>query len=67
MRQALFAEDGDFGGGDFEAVEAMIFVEIEEDFEVGGGGAEAFVGFAGDGGGAGGFDGDGAGSEVLRD
>jgi hypothetical protein len=62
-RRELVAEDGGFGGGDFDAHEAMIFVEEELDFEVGGGGADGFgVGLAADGGGAGGFDGDVAGS-----
>jgi hypothetical protein len=62
-RRALVAEDGGFGGGDFDAHEAMIFVEEELDFEVGGGGADGFgVGPAADGGGTGGFDGDVAGS-----
>jgi hypothetical protein len=42
-------------------------VKIEIDFEVGGGDAKAFVGFAVDGGGAGGFGGDDAGHEFLRD
>jgi len=61
----LVADDGDFGGRDFEAHEAMGGVEIEIDFEVGGGDAKAFVGFAVDGGGAGSFGGDGAGHEFL--
>ena len=61
--KGLVAEDGGFGGGDFDAHEAMIFVEEELDFEVGGGGADGFgVGPAADGGGTGGFDGDVAGS-----
>ena len=68
MRRKLVAEDGGFGGGDFDAHEAMIFVEEELDFEIGGGGAESLgVGLIADGGGAGGLDGDVAGSEFLRD
>ena len=67
VEDTLVADDGDFGGGDFEALEAVVFVEIEHDFEIGGGYAEAVVGFAvGGGDGAGGFDGDRAGSEFLR-
>src|SRR5580704_3910808 len=42
-------------------------VEIEVDFEVARADAKAFVGFAVDGGGAGGFGRDGAGHELLRD
>ena len=45
----------------------MVGVEEEVDFEVGGGDFEEFVIFAVDGGGAGGFNGDGAGSELLGD
>src|SRR5207249_6587746 len=58
---------GDFGGGDFQTHEAVIVVEKEKNFEVGRGDLETFIGFAIGRGGAGGFDGDGAGSELLRD
>ncbi len=58
----LFADDGYFGGGDFEAHEFVGGVEIEKDFEVGRGGFQGFVGFSAGGGSAGGFDGDGSGS-----
>jgi hypothetical protein len=34
----LFADDGYFGGGDFEADELVAGVEVEKDFDVGGGG-----------------------------
>src|ERR1700761_2927670 len=67
-RKNLVADDGDFGGGDFEALEAVVFVEIEHHFEVGGGDAEAVVGFAvrsGDR--ASGFYGDRPGSKFLGD
>ena len=56
----LFADDGYFGGGDFEADEFVAGVEIEMDFEVGGGGFQGFVGFSAGGGCASGFDSDGA-------
>ncbi len=63
----LIADDGDFGGGDFEAHEAVGGVEVKIDFEVGGGDAKAFVGFSVEGGRPSGFGGDGAGHEFLRD
>src|ERR1700733_7541627 len=67
VRRELVADDGDFGGGDLDAVEAVIFVEVEHDFEVGGCDAEAVVGFAVCGGDrACGLDGDRAGREFLR-
>jgi hypothetical protein len=62
LLKALLADDGDFCAGDFYAVEAMLFVEVEEDFDVGGAGAKAFIGFAVYRCGTGGFDGDGSGS-----
>jgi hypothetical protein len=40
---ALIANDGDFGGRDFETHQAMSRIEVEIDFEVGGGDAKAFV------------------------
>ena len=58
----LLPDDGYFGGGDFEANESVGGIEIEKDFDVGGGSFQTFVGFSGGGGCAGGFDGDGAGS-----
>ena len=61
-RQPLFADDGYFGGGDFEADEFVAGVEVEVDFDVGGGGFQGFVGFSTGRRGAGGFDGDSAGS-----
>jgi len=58
-RGKLVADYGDFGGGDFETLEAVVFIEIEHDFEVGSGDAQAVVGFAvGGGDAAGGLDGD---------
>src|SRR5271166_547087 len=66
-RRLLLANDGDFCARDFYAFEAMFLVQVQEDFEVGGGGAKAFVVFARDGGFAGSFYGDGAGGELLRD
>jgi len=56
----LFTDDGYFGGGDFEADQFVGGVEVEKDFEVGGGGFQGFVGFSAGGGSAGGFDTDGA-------
>ena len=63
----LFADDGDFGGWNFEAHEAVIRIEQEQDFEVGSGDLEGFEGFSVRIGGAGGFDGDGTGRQLLRD
>ena len=57
----LFADDSYFGGGDFEADESVAGVEVEKNFEIGGVGFQAFVGFSARGGCAGGFDGDRAG------
>jgi hypothetical protein len=54
----LFTDDGYFGGGDFEADEFVGGVEVEKDFEVGGGGFQGFVGFSAGGGCASGLDGD---------
>ena len=60
-----FADDDNFGGGDFETHEAMVGVQAEDDFEVGGGHFEAFVGFAIRADGAGPIHGGGAGQEFL--
>ena len=67
LQGRLLPDDGDFGGGNFEAHEAVTVVEEQKDFEVGGGDLEAFVGFSVGRGGAGGFNGDRAGSQFLRD
>jgi len=56
----LFADDGYFGGGDFETDEFVGGIEIEMDFEVGGGGFQGFVGFSAGSGRAREFDRDGA-------
>src|ERR1043166_6066066 len=56
-----------FCGGNFQAHQPMGGVQEEEDFEVGRGHAETLVRFAVGGCWAGGLDGDGAGSELLRD
>ena len=45
----------------------MSRIEVQVDFEVGGADAKAFVGFSFDAGGTGGFGGDGAGHQFLRD
>ena len=58
----LFADDGYFGGGDFETDEFVSGVEVEKDFEVGGVGFRGFVGFSAGGDCARGFDGDCPGS-----
>jgi hypothetical protein len=58
----LFADDGYFGGGDFEADEFVSGVEVEKNFDVEGGGLQGFVGFSAGGGCSRGFDGDCAGS-----
>ena len=63
----LLARDDDFGGGDFQPDHAMVGVEIEDDCEVGGGDAKAVERFSVGGDRAGGLDGDGAGSQFLRD
>jgi hypothetical protein len=63
--EKLLADNGDFGTGDFEAHEAMLGVKVENDFEVGGSDAEAFVGFAFSGDGAYRLDADGTGREFL--
>lgn len=65
--EKLIADYGNFCGGNLEAHEAMSGIEEEEDFDVGSADFEAVVGFAVDGGGAGGFDGDGTGGEFLGD
>jgi len=39
----LLADDGDFGGGDFQTHEAVIVVEKEKNFEVGRGDLETFI------------------------
>jgi hypothetical protein len=57
-RKGLFADDGYFGGGDFEADEFVGGVEVHMDFEVGGGGVQARTGLSASCGCACGFDGD---------
>jgi hypothetical protein len=57
----LFAHDGNFSGGDFEADEFVAGVQVEKDFEIGGGSFESLVGFPARGGCAGGFHRDRAG------
>jgi hypothetical protein len=52
----LFAGDGYLAEGDFEANEFVGGVEVETDFEVGGGGFESFVGSSTGGGCSRGFD-----------
>src|SRR5208337_189950 len=61
----LLADDDDLGGRDFEAHEAMVGVEVEDDLEVGSGHFEAFVGLAAGADGADPVNGDGAGCEFL--
>src|SRR5258707_12613674 len=63
----LFADDGYFGGGDFESDEFVGGVGVEKDFEVGGVGLQGFVGFSSGGGLSRGFDGYRAGGRFLRD
>jgi hypothetical protein len=60
--EALFADNGYFGRGYFQADELVAGIEVEKDFQVGGFGFQAFVGFSAGGGCADEFDGDCAGS-----
>ena len=66
IAEKLFADDGDFGGGDFEAHEFAIWIKVEDDLEVGGGDFQAFVGFAVRADGARPIDGDGTRQKFLR-
>src|SRR5579862_8485192 len=66
QRPGSVADDGYFGGGDFQAHEFVFCVEEQKNFEVARGDLEAFVGLALRRGGAGGFEGDVAGSKLLR-
>src|SRR5260370_33532117 len=61
----LFADDGDFCVGNFEAHQAVIAVEQKENLQVGGVDLEAFVGFALGAGRSSGLHGDSAGSQFL--
>ena len=46
MASKLLADDGDFGGRHFQAVEFVVGVEKEVDLQIGRGDLEKFVGFA---------------------
>jgi len=64
--RALLTDNGGSGGGDFQAHEAVVGVEVENDLQIGGHDFEAFVGFSFGADRASPIDGDGIRQELLR-